>query len=205
MPTEQPSGGRSRKIYNPQSKAGRDASWTTRFTRSSLHELVPISLFGFDISINQAVVMMWVVVGLAAWLMIAAASAKRLVPTKLQSLAEMLVEFVRGIILDTMGKDGMRFFSPRGDVIPVHLVLQLIGIDPWLLHSHEPDRRHGGLCAGGVRAQPCAGISAARGQVSGDPRAARYARLVAAADDPDRIDQPTGQAESRWPFGCSPT
>ncbi len=95
-----------------------------------LHELIPISLFGFDISINKAVVMMWVVVGLAAWLMIAAASAKRLVPTKLQSLAEMLVEFVRGIILDTMGKDGMRFFPLVATLFLFILFCNLLGLIP---------------------------------------------------------------------------
>ncbi len=95
-----------------------------------LHELIPILLFGFDISINKAVVMMWVVVGLAAWLMIAAASAKRLVPTKLQSLAEMLVEFVRGIILDTMGKDGMRFFPLVATLFLFILFCNLLGLIP---------------------------------------------------------------------------
>lgn len=95
-----------------------------------LHELLPISLFGFDISINKAVVMMWVVVGLAAWLMIAAASAKRLVPTKLQSLAEMLVEFIRGIILDTMGKDGMRFFPLVATLFLFILFCNLLGLIP---------------------------------------------------------------------------
>lgn len=95
-----------------------------------LHELVPISLFGFDISINKAVVMMWVVVGLSAWLMIAAASAKRLVPTKLQSLAEVLVEFIRGIILDTMGKDGLRFFPLVTTLFLFILFCNLLGLIP---------------------------------------------------------------------------
>ncbi len=95
-----------------------------------LHELVPISLFGFDISINKAVVMMWVVVGLSAWLMIAAASAKRLVPTKLQSLAEVLVEFICGIILDTMGKDGLRFFPLVTTLFLFILFCNLLGLIP---------------------------------------------------------------------------
>ena len=95
-----------------------------------LHELVPISLFGFDISINKAVVTMWVVVGLVAWLMIAAASAKRLVPTKLQSLAEILVEFIRGMILDTMGKDGMRFFPLVATLFLFVLFCNLLGLIP---------------------------------------------------------------------------
>ena len=75
-----------------------------------LHNFVPISLGGLDISINKAVIMMWVVVGLVALLMIAASSARKLVPSKLQNLAELLVEFIRNIILDTMGPQGMKFF-----------------------------------------------------------------------------------------------
>jgi F-type H+-transporting ATPase subunit a len=75
-----------------------------------LHEWIPISLGGFDISVNKAVVMMWVVVSLAAVFMVIAGSARKLVPGKLQSVAELMVDFIRSMILDTMGKGGMRFF-----------------------------------------------------------------------------------------------
>ena len=49
-----------------------------------LYSLVHLSVFGVDISINKAVLMMWVVVALAAGLLIAAGSSRRLVPSKLQ-------------------------------------------------------------------------------------------------------------------------
>src|SRR6266571_1971829 len=75
-----------------------------------LHPYMHISLFGLDISLNKAVIMMWVVIALAAWFLIAAGRQRRLIPTRLQSVAEMLVEFLRDMILDTMGKAGMRFF-----------------------------------------------------------------------------------------------
>jgi len=75
-----------------------------------LHNYVPINLGGLDISINKAVLIMWVVVALVSVLMVMAGSARKLVPGKLQSLAEMLVDFIRGIILDTMGEGGMKFF-----------------------------------------------------------------------------------------------
>jgi len=75
-----------------------------------LQSWVPISIGGLDISINKAVVFMWVVVAVAAVLMVMAGSARKLVPGKLQSLAEMMVDFIRTMIMDTMGKDGMRFF-----------------------------------------------------------------------------------------------
>jgi len=95
-----------------------------------LHELIPISLFGLDISINKAVVMMGVVIGLAAFLLIKGGASRQLVPTKLQSLAELLVDFIRGIILDTMGKDGMRFFPFIATLFVFILFCNLLGLIP---------------------------------------------------------------------------
>jgi F-type H+-transporting ATPase subunit a len=95
-----------------------------------LHNFIPINLGGIDISINKAVIMMWVVVGLVSVLMVAAASARRLVPGKLQSLAEILVDFIRGIILDTMGKDGMKFFPLIATLFLFILFCNLIGLIP---------------------------------------------------------------------------
>ena len=95
-----------------------------------LHNYVTLTLGGLDISINKAVVMMWVVVGLISILMIMAGSARRLAPGKLQSLAEMMVDFIRGIILDTMGKDGMKFFPLIATLFLFILFCNLIGLIP---------------------------------------------------------------------------
>ncbi len=95
-----------------------------------LHEWIPISLGGFDISVNKAVVMMWVVVSLAAVLMVIAGSARKLVPGKLQSVAELMVEFIRSMILDTMGKGGMRFFPLIATLFLFILFCNLLGLIP---------------------------------------------------------------------------
>ncbi len=95
-----------------------------------LHEWIPISLGGFDISINKAVVMMWVVVSLAAVFMVIAGSARKLVPGKLQSVAEIMVDFIRSMILDTMGKEGMRFFPLIGTLFLFILFCNLLGLIP---------------------------------------------------------------------------
>jgi F-type H+-transporting ATPase subunit a len=95
-----------------------------------LHCYADLPLFGFNFCINKAVVMMWVVVGLAAILLIMAGSSRRLVPTKLQNLAEMFVEFIRSIILDTMGKDGMRFFPFIATLFVFILFCNLLGLIP---------------------------------------------------------------------------
>ena len=95
-----------------------------------LHEYYPLHLFGLDISINKAVIMMWVVVGLTAFLLVTAGRSRRMVPTKLQSLAELLVGFIRDIILDTMGKDGMRFFPFIATLFVFILFCNLLGLIP---------------------------------------------------------------------------
>ena len=95
-----------------------------------LHNFIHVSLFGLDISINKAVVMMWVVVGLVAWLFVTAGRRRSLVPGKLQSLGELLVDFIRGIILDTMGHEGMRFFPLVATLFLFILFCNLLGLIP---------------------------------------------------------------------------
>ena len=95
-----------------------------------LHILIPLSLFGLDISINKAVVMMFVVVGVIILFLTKARSSGSLVPTKLQSVAEIIVEFIRGIILDTMGPGGMRYFSLIATLFLFILFCNLLGLIP---------------------------------------------------------------------------
>jgi F-type H+-transporting ATPase subunit a len=95
-----------------------------------LHNLIPISLGGIDISINKAVLMMWVVVALVAVLMVKASSSRKLVPSKLQNMAEMVAEFIRNIILDTMGQKGMKFFPLVATLFLFILFCNLLGLIP---------------------------------------------------------------------------
>jgi len=95
-----------------------------------LHTFIALSLFGLDVSINKAVVMMFVVVGVVILFLTKARSSGSLVPTKLQSLAEIMVEFIRGIILDTMGPEGMRYFSLIATLFLFILFCNLLGLIP---------------------------------------------------------------------------
>jgi F-type H+-transporting ATPase subunit a len=95
-----------------------------------LQRWVPISIGGLDLSINKAVVFMWVVIAVAAVLMVMAGSSRKLVPGKLQSLAEMMVDFIRTMILETMGKDGMRFFPLVATLFVFILFSNYIGLIP---------------------------------------------------------------------------
>ena len=95
-----------------------------------LHSYGTLSLFGFDISINKAVVTMWLVVALVVLWLYFAGRERRLIPTKMQSVAEVLVEFIRGMILDTMGKEGMKFFPFIATLFVFILFSNLLGLIP---------------------------------------------------------------------------
>ncbi|MEK9139927.1 MAG: F0F1 ATP synthase subunit A, partial [Nitrospirota bacterium] len=95
-----------------------------------LHSWIPISIGGLDVSINKAVVFMWIVVACASVIMVMAGSSRKLVPGKLQSLAEMMVDFIRNMIMDTMGKDGMRFFPLIATLFVFILFSNYIGLIP---------------------------------------------------------------------------
>lgn len=95
-----------------------------------LHTIIPIKLFGLDISINQAVVMMWAVCAAVFLFFWAATRSRQLVPTKVQSLAEMSVEFLRGLVLENMGEKGMRFFPFIATLFFFILFSNILGLIP---------------------------------------------------------------------------
>ena len=96
----------------------------------ALHPYGSLSLLGFDISLNKAVIWMWIVVVFAACFLIWAGRQRRLVPSRAQSIAELLVEFIRGMILDTMGERGMRFFPFVATLFVFILFCNLLGLIP---------------------------------------------------------------------------
>ena len=95
-----------------------------------LHTIIPLSLFGIDISINQAVVMMWIVVAAVSLFFWMAVRSRQLVPTRIQSLAEMSLEFLRDLVMENMGERGMRFFPFIVTLFFFILFANLIGLIP---------------------------------------------------------------------------
>ncbi len=95
-----------------------------------LHQIIPLSLFGLDISLNKATIVMWVVVGVVVLFLLRAGSSRSLIPGKLQNLAEILVDFLCGIINDTMGKEGMKYFPLISSLFLFILFSNLLGLIP---------------------------------------------------------------------------
>ena len=72
--------------------------------------IIPIHVGGYDISFTNQALWMCIVVGAVSLFLTLAVSKHRLIPTRVQSMAELSYEFVAGMIDMTSGKDGLVFF-----------------------------------------------------------------------------------------------
>ena len=95
-----------------------------------LHPLIEINLFGIDISVNKAVILMWIVCILIPCIFMLAARGRRIIPTRLQSLTEISIEFLRNMVVDNMGKKGLKFFPFIATLFFFILFCNLLGIIP---------------------------------------------------------------------------
>ncbi|MEO5657955.1 MAG: F0F1 ATP synthase subunit A [Nitrospiria bacterium] len=95
-----------------------------------LHPILPLHLFGIDISINKAVIMMWIACGLVLLFFYLATRRASLVPRRLQSVAEKAVEFLRGMAVQNIGPLGHKFFPFIATLFFFVLANNVIGLIP---------------------------------------------------------------------------
>ncbi len=96
-----------------------------------LHPLVHLNLMGIDISLNKGIFIMWVGLALVfGMFLLIRKTGLRLVPTKLQSIAEMLLLFLRGLVDDFIGKEERKFFPFVAALFFFILSCNVIGLFP---------------------------------------------------------------------------
>ena len=75
-----------------------------------IHPILPIKIFGWDVSFtNSSLFMLTAVVLITAFFMLSMRS-RALVPGRLQSMAEVGYEFVAGMLRESTGHGGMKYF-----------------------------------------------------------------------------------------------
>jgi len=75
-----------------------------------LHAIVPIKVFGWDVSFtNSSLFMLASVILITAFFMLSMRS-RALVPGRMQSMAELTHEFVAGMLRESTGSAGMKYF-----------------------------------------------------------------------------------------------
>jgi F-type H+-transporting ATPase subunit a len=96
----------------------------------ALKKIIPLKLFGFDASITNSTLFMMLAVGLICGFLFLAMRGRALVPTRIQSVAEMLYDFVANTVRDNAGHDGMKFFPLVFSLFSFVLVCNFLGMIP---------------------------------------------------------------------------
>lgn len=91
----------------------------------------PLEIFGYDASFTNASFYMVLAVVLITGFLMLSMSGRSLVPTRLQSLAELLYEYVASMVRDSVGEEGMKFFPWIFTIFVFVLALNLIGMIPY--------------------------------------------------------------------------
>ena len=95
-------------------------------------DLFPVAKLGNTeiVFTNSAAFMFLAVAGLTVFL-VAATAGRKLVPTRLQSAAEISYEFVATTVRSTAGSEGMRFFPFVFSLFMFVLTLNMLGLIPY--------------------------------------------------------------------------
>jgi F-type H+-transporting ATPase subunit a len=95
-----------------------------------IKRLVPLELFGYDVSFTNASLFMVLAVVLVSLFLITAMSRRALVPGRLQSIAESTYEFIANIVRENLGQEGMRYFPWVFTIFIFILALNMLGMVP---------------------------------------------------------------------------
>jgi F-type H+-transporting ATPase subunit a len=97
-----------------------------------IHSIVPIAkIGGVEIHFTNSALFMVITVAITAILLLGTTGSRRLVPTRLQSLAEMSYEFVANTLRNTAGEEGMKFFPLVFSLFMFILISNLVGLIPY--------------------------------------------------------------------------
>jgi F-type H+-transporting ATPase subunit a len=93
--------------------------------------IAPIEVGGLDISFTNSSAAMVAAVVLGSALLVLGMSRASVVPGRIQSLAEMSYEFVAGLLSDTVGAEGKRYFPFVFTLFMFVLLGNLLGMIPY--------------------------------------------------------------------------
>jgi len=102
-----------------------------------IHQFEIVKLFpvakigGQELYFTNSAFYMALAVVLTAALMLGTTAGRRLVPTRLQSMAELSYEFVASTIRSTAGEEGMRFFPFVFSLFMFILITNVVGLIPY--------------------------------------------------------------------------
>lgn len=96
-----------------------------------INRFLKLDLFGLDASFTNSSLFMVLAVLLIVGFLTFAMGGRSLIPTRLQSVAELSYEFIANMVYENTGKDGMKYFPFVFTLFIFVLVLNLLGMLPY--------------------------------------------------------------------------
>jgi F-type H+-transporting ATPase subunit a len=97
----------------------------------TIEPLIPIHIGGIDATFTNSSLLMVLVVIAATALMTLSVGAGRLVPTRMQSVAELAYEFIANMVQENVGDEGRAYFPFLFTLFMFVLLGNLLGMVPW--------------------------------------------------------------------------
>lgn len=96
-----------------------------------IERIVPLHIGSVDISYTNSALLMTIAVVLITLLLVVGTRRRAMVPTRLQSVAEMSYEFIAGMVDENIGHDGMEFFPLVFSIFMFVLFGNVLGLIPY--------------------------------------------------------------------------
>src|SRR3974377_1878418 len=96
-----------------------------------MERIIPLKIFGFDASFTNSALFMVIAATLITLFILYAMRSRSMVPSRLQSVAELSYEFVANMVRDNVGTDGMKYFPFVFTLFMFVLALNLLGMVPY--------------------------------------------------------------------------
>lgn len=96
-----------------------------------IRPIVPLELFGLDVSFTNASLYMVIAVALICLFLVYSMQGRALIPGRLQSVSEISYEFIAGIVRDNAGTDGLRYFPLIFSLFMFILLTNMLGLTPY--------------------------------------------------------------------------
>jgi F-type H+-transporting ATPase subunit a len=96
-----------------------------------IHPIVPFQVGGWNLAFTNSALFMVLTVLVASVLMIAPMRGSRLIPTRWQSIPEMLYEFIAGVIRDVIGTAGLKYLPFVFTLFMIVFIGNMLGMMPY--------------------------------------------------------------------------
>src|SRR5690606_21058703 len=96
-----------------------------------INRIAEFQLFGFDASFTNSSLFMVIVVALIVGFLALATNGRSLVPTRLQSVAELAYEFIANMVRENVGTAGMKYFPFVFTLFSFILAMNMLGMIPY--------------------------------------------------------------------------